>query len=149
MRQMISKSKDNCFNSNYHAPVTKMLEEGITVLDSGCGPATWTLEMGKTYSASKFHGIDITGVFPDTIMPANVEFAIGNIAKTLPYPDNTFDYIHQRLLIAGLTNDNWESVCSTLRSSPYFPFLNTNKYHIIGNERSVPGIEAGRIYGAC
>lgn len=31
--------------SNYLAPVTKLLEEGITVLDSGCGPATWTFEV--------------------------------------------------------------------------------------------------------
>lgn len=33
-------------NRNYHAPVTKLLEAGGTeVLDSGCGPATWTFEV--------------------------------------------------------------------------------------------------------
>lgn len=31
--------------SDYLALVTKVLEEGITVLDSGCGPATWTFEV--------------------------------------------------------------------------------------------------------
>ncbi|GAA5811120.1 hypothetical protein MFLAVUS_004549 [Mucor flavus] len=94
---------------NYHAPVTKMLEDGIVVLDSGCGPATWTFEMGETYPRSTFHGIDASCVFPEDIKPANVEFVIGNIAKHIPYPDNTFDYIHQRLLFLGLTHDDWEN----------------------------------------
>jgi ubiquinone/menaquinone biosynthesis C-methylase UbiE len=96
--------------SNYHAPVTKMLEEGITVLDSGCGPATWAFEMGETYPRSKFHGIDASCVFPENIKPANVEFVIGNIAKHIPYSDDTFDYIHQRLLFLGLTDSDWVSV---------------------------------------
>lgn len=96
--------------SNYHAPVTKMLEDGIVVLDSGCGPATWTFEMGETYPRSTFHGVDASRVFPEDIKPANVEFVIGNIAKHIPYPDNTFDYIHQRLLFLGLTHDDWENV---------------------------------------
>lgn len=32
-------------NSNYHAPVTEMLEKGIAVLDTGCGPGTWDFEV--------------------------------------------------------------------------------------------------------
>lgn len=89
-----------------------MLEEGITVLDSGCGPATWAFEMGETYPRSKFHGIDASSVFPENIKPANVEFVIGNIAKHIPYPDDTFDYIHQRLLFLGLTDNDWVLVNS-------------------------------------
>ncbi|KAI8642087.1 S-adenosyl-L-methionine-dependent methyltransferase [Parasitella parasitica] len=99
---------------NYHAPVTEMLEEGIMVLDSGCGPATWTFEMGETYPRSKFHGIDASCVFPEDIKPANVEFVIGNIAKEIPYPDSTFDYIHQRLLFLGLTDNDWDSALKEL-----------------------------------
>ncbi|GAA5806419.1 hypothetical protein HPULCUR_011953 [Helicostylum pulchrum] len=99
---------------NYHAPVTKMLEDGIVVLDSGCGPATWTFEMGETYPQSTFHGVDASCVFPEDIKPANVEFVIGNIAKHIPYPDNTFDYIHQRLLFLGLTHDDWENTLKEL-----------------------------------
>ncbi|KAI9366264.1 S-adenosyl-L-methionine-dependent methyltransferase [Pilaira anomala] len=99
---------------NYHAPVTKMLEEGIVVLDSGCGPATWTFEMGENYPQSKFYGIDASRVFPEDIKPANVDFVIGNIAKHIPFPDNTFDYIHQRLLFLGLTNNDWENALKEL-----------------------------------
>ncbi|KAL9549033.1 hypothetical protein MBANPS3_005397 [Mucor bainieri] len=99
---------------NYHAPVTQLLQQGITVLDSGCGPATWTLEMGETYPNSKFHGIDASSVFPEAIKPANVEFCVSNIAEKIPFPDNTFDYIHQRLLILGLTNGDWDKALKEL-----------------------------------
>jgi ubiquinone/menaquinone biosynthesis C-methylase UbiE len=94
-----------------------MLEEGATVLDSGCGPATWTFEMAETYTQSKIHGIDISFVFPETIKPVNVELVIGNIAKHIPYPDNTFDYIHQRLLMVGLTSEDWDNVRYSLKAT--------------------------------
>lgn len=64
--------------------------------------------MAAAYPLSKFHGIDISFVFPELIRPANVELVIGNITQTVPFPDNTFDYIHQRMLIAAFTHDNWE-----------------------------------------
>lgn len=66
--------------------------------------------MAEQHPRSQFHGVDVSCVFPENIKPANVEFVIGNIAKHIPYPDNTFDYIHQRLLIFGLTNEDWENV---------------------------------------
>lgn len=100
--------------SNYQAPLTDQLEKGITVLDSGCGPATWTFEMGEAWPNSTFHGIDASCVFPENIKPANVEFVLGNIAKEIPYADNTFDYVHQRLLLLGLTNDDWDNALKEL-----------------------------------
>lgn len=91
-----------------------MLKEGITVLDSGCGPATWTLDMCKEYLSSKFHVADISDVFPQEIMPPNITFVIGNIAEEIPYPDNTFDFIYQRLFIVALTAVEWEKVRSAI-----------------------------------
>lgn len=66
--------------------------------------------MAETYTSSKFYGVDISFVFPETIRPANVDLVIGNIAKHIPYPDNKFDYIHQRLLMVGLTSEDWDNV---------------------------------------
>lgn len=96
--------------SNYHAPIHNLLEKGIKVLDSGCGPATWCFDMAEAYPNSKFQGIDISRVFPESIKPINVKFVNGNIAQLLPFEDNTFDYIHQRLLVGGLTHTDWEKV---------------------------------------
>jgi hypothetical protein len=42
--------------SNFQAPLEKQLEDGITVLGSGCGPAAWTFEMAEQFPNSKFHG---------------------------------------------------------------------------------------------
>lgn len=66
--------------------------------------------MTEQYALPKFYRIDVSFVFPESIKSGNVELVLGNIAKKVPYPDNTFDYIHQRLLMAGLTSDDWESV---------------------------------------
>ncbi|KAI8095759.1 S-adenosyl-L-methionine-dependent methyltransferase [Thamnidium elegans] len=102
------------FQKNFWAPVRTQLEEGITVLDSGCGPGSWTLDMAKDFPNSKFHGVDVSNVFPDETKPDNCEFIIGNLTETLPFEDNTFDYVHQRLLILGLTNSGWEKCLSEL-----------------------------------
>ena len=95
---------------NFRAPVTGQLEEGINVLDSGCGPGTWSLEIAETYPRSKVYGIDCSDTFPESIKPSNVEFVTGNIAQDLPYEENFFDFIHQRCLILGLTEADWTSV---------------------------------------
>lgn len=66
--------------------------------------------MAEAFPNSKFYGVDSSCVFPENIKPANVEFTVSNIAKELPFPDNTFDYIYQRLLFFGLTNEDWDNV---------------------------------------
>ncbi|KAI8970867.1 S-adenosyl-L-methionine-dependent methyltransferase [Pilobolus umbonatus] len=90
----------------YRSPVHTLLEKGIKVVDAGCGPATWTFEMAETYPTSSFTGLDISFVFPETIRPVNVDFSICNITKEIPLEDNSIDYYHQRLLVAGLTEDD-------------------------------------------
>jgi ubiquinone/menaquinone biosynthesis C-methylase UbiE len=113
-------------------------------LDSGCGPATWAFEMGETYPRSKIHGIDASCVFPEEIKPANVEFVIGNIAKELPYDDNFFDFIFQRLLVLGLTDEDWTNVINTMMR--IFTLLLTTNHYYLGTCKLVQGIKAWRIY---
>ncbi|KAI9315764.1 S-adenosyl-L-methionine-dependent methyltransferase [Dichotomocladium elegans] len=98
------------FGSHFDAPVQESLEEGINVLDSGCGPATWTLEISKSYPNSHFIGTDISPRFPEAIKPANCEFKIHNITHSPPFPENYFGYIHQRLLTLGLPAKDWPQV---------------------------------------
>ncbi|KAI9254607.1 S-adenosyl-L-methionine-dependent methyltransferase [Phascolomyces articulosus] len=98
------------FGANFHAPIEEQLEQGITVLDSGCGPGAWVLDMAKQYPQSKFNGLDISEVFPMEIKPVNAEFQAHNIAHSIPFPDNHFDFIHQRLLVMGLRETEWPAV---------------------------------------
>lgn len=38
---------------------------------------------------------------------ANFTFNIGNVLEGLPYPDNTFDFVHMRLFVFGLREIEW------------------------------------------
>ncbi|KAI7851539.1 S-adenosyl-L-methionine-dependent methyltransferase [Circinella umbellata] len=100
------------FQSNFGSPVKEQLEEGINVLDGGCGPGTWSLEMAKDYPQSKFTGIDISEAFPTEIKPSNCNFQVHNVNDPLPFSQNHFDYIFQRLLVVGIKEDDWDNVIS-------------------------------------
>ncbi|ORY96372.1 S-adenosyl-L-methionine-dependent methyltransferase [Syncephalastrum racemosum] len=104
----------HAFGSHFEAPVHDALSKGITVLDSACGPATWTLELAELYPDSTFHGIDISPQFPGQIKPQNCNFQIANLLDGLPFPDNYFDYIHQRLMVIALTREGWEKTLKEL-----------------------------------
>ncbi|KAI7861168.1 S-adenosyl-L-methionine-dependent methyltransferase [Circinella umbellata] len=99
---------------NYQSPIEKDLENGIIVLDSGCGPATWSLDMAEMYPNSTFHGVDAYPVYPSEVKPPNCHFQPANVAEKLPFPDNHFDFIYQRLLIFGLTRTDWKNAIKEL-----------------------------------
>ncbi|KAF9092941.1 hypothetical protein BGX27_001695, partial [Mortierella sp. AM989] len=68
------------------------------ILDIGCGPD------------ASITGIDVLSVFPSTIIPSNCKFIQHNILDGLPFPDNTFGFVYQRLLVAGLKPEDWATV---------------------------------------
>ncbi|KAI7864740.1 S-adenosyl-L-methionine-dependent methyltransferase [Spinellus fusiger] len=104
----------HAFEGNFSSPVHEQLEEGAVVLDACCGPATWTLDMAKAYDRSEFYGFDICALFPEDIKPANTHLQLANVTQRLPFPDNHFDFIHQRLLILGLTKSDWTKALEEL-----------------------------------
>jgi SAM-dependent methyltransferase len=74
--------------------------------------------LANEFPKSKFYGIDISPISPAGSAlppPAHVvQLDLRNIAKTLSYPDNFFDYIHQRLLVTALTSEDWNNVLKEL-----------------------------------
>ncbi|CAG8758434.1 17571_t:CDS:2 [Racocetra fulgida] len=90
------------WNDNFFAPVEHLLnQEDTKVLDVG-------------YSKAKFIGVDISLVQPGLDKPKNVEFMEGNVLERLPFDDNTFDYVFQRLLIIAIPAKEWPSVINEL-----------------------------------
>ncbi|KAF9993357.1 hypothetical protein BGZ80_002483, partial [Entomortierella chlamydospora] len=71
-------------------------------------------EMANEFPDATITGIDMSAVFPSTIIPSNCRFIQCNILQGLPFPDNTFDYVYQRLLVAGLTPDDWVKVIAEI-----------------------------------
>ncbi|CAG8755691.1 6128_t:CDS:2, partial [Gigaspora rosea] len=51
------------FNSNYSAPVEKLLSHGAKVLEIGTGGGFWLADMSKSFPMSTFLGLDISTTF--------------------------------------------------------------------------------------
>jgi len=98
---------------NYSAPVEEVLRGNAEVLDVGCGPGLWCIEMATDFPTSNFTGVDISNVFPVDDIPPNVSFGKANALK-LPFPDSKFDYIFLRQVGSGITVSQWPLVIKEL-----------------------------------
>ncbi|KAI7875283.1 S-adenosyl-L-methionine-dependent methyltransferase [Lichtheimia hyalospora FSU 10163] len=83
------------------------LEEGAKILDVGCGPGTWLMDVATERPDCELFGVDMCNVFPSDIRPPNVQFMHGNVLERLPFDDNTFDFINMRFLMLALRQDEW------------------------------------------
>ncbi|RUP11968.1 hypothetical protein BC936DRAFT_139909 [Jimgerdemannia flammicorona] len=112
---------------NFRAPVHELLTEGAKLwpsnLDDGAEkvrlnqPAKIIIhgqELAYDYPISQFYGVDISHVFPDTIKPPNCHFQIANVLDGLPFPDNTFDYVNQRMLTFAIKENEWPSLITEI-----------------------------------
>ncbi|CAG8503399.1 11491_t:CDS:2 [Ambispora gerdemannii] len=93
------------WNGNFHAPITERLRAGgrdVRVLDIGCGPGAWILEMAKFFPNVKFIGIDVSTTFSTENIPPNVRFIECNILDGLPIADASMDFVFQRFITHGL-----------------------------------------------
>ncbi|RCH94171.1 hypothetical protein CU097_013822 [Rhizopus azygosporus] len=95
------------FGGNILSSVTKNLDfnKELTVLDVGCGSGVWLMDTICEYPKCKYYGCDMVDVINRKL--ANFTFNIGNVLQRLPYPDNTFDFVHMRLFVFGLREAEW------------------------------------------
>lgn len=92
---------------NYAAPV----QQPHGILDVACGTGRWAVEMGALFPQANVVGFDMT---PPPVeagttaqRPDNFAFVQGNMLEGLPFPDNSFDFTHQRLVIVALPTSQW------------------------------------------
>ncbi|ORZ03281.1 S-adenosyl-L-methionine-dependent methyltransferase [Syncephalastrum racemosum] len=84
------------------------LEKGAKILDIACGPGTWLMDVATEYPNCECVGVDMVDVFPTDIRPSNVKFQVGDVMQRLPFEDDTFDFIHVRLMLVALKKEEWE-----------------------------------------
>nr|CAG8457233.1 9944_t:CDS:2 [Entrophospora candida] len=105
------------WNGKFSSPVKETLDNGgAFVIDVGCGPATWLMFMAEEFPKSSFVGIDIAIDLKDSKkeLPTNIAMIKHNILDGLPFPDNTFDFVHQKHMLTALKIDQWPFVIDEL-----------------------------------
>jgi ubiquinone/menaquinone biosynthesis C-methylase UbiE len=63
--------------------------------------------MAADFPECEFLGIDIAPLQPTTVLPKNCSFELVNVLEGIPRPDNYFDYVRHRLLVAAMPADKW------------------------------------------
>ncbi|KAI8338601.1 S-adenosyl-L-methionine-dependent methyltransferase [Chlamydoabsidia padenii] len=105
------------FEGNFNAKILEhvsMDSKDTKVLDCGCGPGTWVMDVATDYPHCQLTGVDFSDVFPMSIRPSNVQFVLADVLGRLPFEDNTFDFINIRFFIAALRADEWPIVFKEL-----------------------------------
>jgi SAM-dependent methyltransferase len=101
---------------NFLAPI----EQPLRILDVGCGTGRWAMELAQQFPSATVTGVDLVPTEQVTTgyglaqPPENYTFIKGNALEGLPFDDNSFDFVHQRLLVAALPRDRWPFVVGEL-----------------------------------
>ncbi len=96
---------------DYIAPLP---EEIYEILDVGCGTGLWCREMARQFPHTFITGLDLE---PPQRRPDDsplCQFVRGDILKGLPFENSSFDYVHQRLLVAAIPTHAWLFVLKEL-----------------------------------
>ncbi|CAG8688688.1 2338_t:CDS:2, partial [Scutellospora calospora] len=97
-------------NGNFSAPVEEILmNNNAKVLDVGCGPGCWIIDLATDFPKSTFIGIDIvSGNFPPVNKrPSNAGFLECNVLNGIPFPNETFDYVHMSIMWSAFTRKQY------------------------------------------
>ncbi len=100
---------------NYAAPI----EDPRDILDVGSGTGRWAIEMAQQFRAARVIGMDVAPPPVDAtaaadVRPANFSFAQGNVLERVPFPDDNFDFVHQRFLTLAIPAARWPGVVAEL-----------------------------------
>lgn len=106
------------FRFALHGNTAAPIRQPLSILDVGTGTGRWAMEMARAFPQANVIGLDL--VAPPSELPnpqqtseprpENYLFVQGNVLDGLPFPDGTFDYVHQRLLVAGIPLARWPGV---------------------------------------
>lgn len=101
------------FKSLYLAPLERKRLEAV--LDVGCGTGRWAHEMAQACPRARVIGLDVDVPLPGALpAPPNFTFAQGNVLEQLPFANSSFDFVHQRLLVAAIPAMSWTAVVAEL-----------------------------------
>ena len=82
------------------------------VLDIGTGVGNWVLDAARRWKEAEFVGLDLVPVQTplkhlDDDMRSRISWVVANALQGLPFPDNSFDFVHIRMINTGVPEDKW------------------------------------------
>ncbi len=87
------------------------------ILDIGCGPGGWVLDVVREYPEVEVTGIDISQTMVEYARAhamargfSNATFRIMNALKPLEFPDNSFDLVNARTITAFMYPAAWPAL---------------------------------------
>ncbi|ORX38292.1 hypothetical protein BD324DRAFT_680041 [Kockovaella imperatae] len=95
-------------DKNYLAPIPEALKDDGTGqrkrgLDIGAGTGIWAIEMAQEFPSVDWTALDLIPVQRDGT-PDNLHFMQEDASIGIGFPDDYFDCVHARALIAGMRN---------------------------------------------
>jgi SAM-dependent methyltransferase len=94
-----------------------VLEDSVwtSILDVGCGPGRWALDVATERPKAKVTGIDLSADMMEyanararTQNLKNISFHVQDfLANQLPFPEQSFDLIHVRFAVGWLKRAEW------------------------------------------
>ena len=99
---------------NYVAPLQP--QQVHDILDVGTGTGRWAREIATQFPAANVVGVDRVASTGENVadVPANYVFREGNVLAGLPFPDQSFDFVHMRLLYSAIPAQLWPMVLADL-----------------------------------
>jgi ubiquinone/menaquinone biosynthesis C-methylase UbiE len=101
----------HAFGNHYLAPLS---HETKTILDVGTGTGIWPIDMAQQFPHAQIIGVDLALTSLPRLLPSTCLFSYADILQGLPFPDQQFDYTHQRLLVLAIPAPRWPEVIQEL-----------------------------------
>lgn len=121
--------------TNHLAPVASPRR----ILDVGSGTGQWGFETCRAFPNALVVGFDLVAGKPE--QPPAYRWVRGNLLQGLPFASGSFDFVHQRLLIAGIPLRAWPEVVADLvrvtRPGAWVELVETN----MRSERAGPATQ--------
>ncbi len=95
-------------------PQQLALAQSSHILDIGCGPGEWALEIAQRFPGSRVTGIDISDLMityarstAESLHIANVQFQVLDARQPLALPDASFDLVNARFIVGFMSTSRW------------------------------------------
>lgn len=101
----------HAFGNHYLVPLSP---ETRTILDVGSGTGIWAIDMANAFPQAHVVGVDIALTSLPPLLPKTCLFCRADVLQGLPFPDQQFDFTHQRLLVLAIPVSHWPLVVQEL-----------------------------------